>query len=670
MRAFIIICFVFSIKALSSQNQDTLKTNLQKELQEVVITGQFTETAIEDAVHKIRVIDNKTLNSGIFNDLSSVLEKEANMKLSQDNILGAGISIQGISGQNVKILINDIPVIGRLNGNVDLSQINLNNVERIEIIEGPLSTIYGTDALAGTINIITKKTLDYKNILNTYYESIGKYNLDLMLAREYKKQQLKYQFGRKYFNGWSEGQAFSLLPQSMPADTNRKKQWKPKEQFSHILSYNLNKGRYNISNSLEGFYEKITNKGMPREPYFESAFDEYYYTYRTNLNSDIKIKNKENDFKILLAYNRYNRIKRTLYNDLTSLSTTLVNDPSAQDTSIFELMLIKTIISNYQHEKIKYQLGVDIQYQTAQGQRILHGNQNQNNYAAFSTIEYLLNKNLTLRPSGRLIHNSNYNAPFIPAFNILYDFNKYKIRASYAKGFRAPDFKELFLNFVDINHNIVGNSLLLAEESDNYNLNIAYKNNLFRSIIKTDLSVFYNRIYNKIDLYSSPLNSEQYSYFNIEEYTTKGGSLNASCYFKKFELNVGASHIGSFNKLSETYNSPQYTYSTDYSISTLVYINTTSKLNLFYKYTGETPSFNLIDNNIVESFSQSYKMMDLSLNKTMFNNIISLTIGAKNLFDVKNIIKNSTDNSVHSSNNNKISIGYGRSYFIRLNFRL
>ena len=48
-------------------------------------------------------------------------------------------------------------MIGRLNGNIDLSQVNLLNVKRIEIVEGPLSVNYGSDALGGTINIITKK---------------------------------------------------------------------------------------------------------------------------------------------------------------------------------------------------------------------------------------------------------------------------------------------------------------------------------------------------------------------------------------------------------------------------------------------------------------------------------------------------------------------------------
>ena len=62
--------------------------------------------------------------------------------------------------------------------------------------------------------------------------------------------------------------------------------------------------------------------------------------------------------------------------------------------------------------------------------------------------------------------------------------------------------------------------------------------------------------------------------------------------------------------------------------------------------------------------------MDLSINKTMFDNMINVTIGAKNLFDIKNIKKNTNTASVHSSSNNNISIGYGRSYFLRLNFRL
>ena len=67
------------------------------------------------------------------------------------------MSMQGISGENVKILIDGVPVLGRLDGNIDLSKINLNDVDQIKVIEGPQSVSYGTNGMAGTINIIIKK---------------------------------------------------------------------------------------------------------------------------------------------------------------------------------------------------------------------------------------------------------------------------------------------------------------------------------------------------------------------------------------------------------------------------------------------------------------------------------------------------------------------------------
>ena len=125
------------ILSLFCQQTYCQEKTLFRDLDEVVVTGQLTEKSTEDAVHKARIISGEKLRSGLFLDLGQVLEKELNLSLSQDNILGSSISLQGISGQNVKILIDEIPVIGRLNGNIDLSQISLNNIERIEIIEGP-----------------------------------------------------------------------------------------------------------------------------------------------------------------------------------------------------------------------------------------------------------------------------------------------------------------------------------------------------------------------------------------------------------------------------------------------------------------------------------------------------------------------------------------------------
>jgi outer membrane receptor for ferrienterochelin and colicins len=145
------------------------------ELGEVVVTAQYRPTNVENSVFKMRVITAQKIQAMGAQNLRDVLANELNIRISQDNILGSGINMQGISGQNVKILVDGVPVVGRLNGNIDVSQLVMDNVERIEVIEGPLSVVYGTDALAGTINIITKKSQLRKFSFNagSYNESNG-----------------------------------------------------------------------------------------------------------------------------------------------------------------------------------------------------------------------------------------------------------------------------------------------------------------------------------------------------------------------------------------------------------------------------------------------------------------------------------------------------------------
>jgi outer membrane receptor for ferrienterochelin and colicins len=664
----------FFSHALFSQVQDSSiiqseKVSLKKNLAEVVVTGQLSQVNAKDAIHKIRVINNKILTSGIFNDLSNVLEKELNVRISQDNILGSSISMQGISGQNVKILINEIPVIGRMNGNIDLSQINLSNIERIEIVEGPMSTIYGSDALGGTINIITKQVSANTKVINTYYESIGKYNCDLLLTNKKENSSSSYSFGRKYFNGWNKNQEFQLIPTNELADTNRLKTWKPKEQFFHKITYNLKSNNVSVNNYFETFYEKITNLGKPREPYNETAFDEYFHTYRKNIGTDINIQNNMQKIRILLAYNKYDRTKETFYTDLTDLSRILVQDQSMQDTSCFDLLMSKIMLSRSDKENLNYQIGLDFQKQSAKGQRINNKYQDQADYAFFSIFEYKLNNLFSVRPSFRLIHNTKYKAPIIPALNILHSNKKYQIRFSYSKGFRAPNLKELYLDFVDINHNIVGNKLLSAEKSNNYSLNTSIENKIFGAKSYTNFSLFYNDISNKIDLTSSTDNSEQYSYFNVDKYITKGMSASTKISLNKIEMNFGISYTGRFNELYTSIDSPEFSYSLDYNLSSFISLGSKMKVNIFYKNTGKMPVFVEENNNLIEVFTEQYSLFDISINRRLYNDIIILSIGAKNLFDVTSIRKYKADNSVHSSSNNSL-VGYGRTFFTSLKFNL
>ena len=269
------------------------------------------------------------------NNLKDLLNKQTNMRLGYDNVLGSNVSVQGISGQNVKILIDGVPIIGRLNGNIDLGQINLNNVERVEIIEGPLSVDFGTDALAGTINLITDKEFfeGFSSNYNLYYESVGQYNSDLSFNFKHNLNSFKLDLGRKYFDGWSEDESFSLFPTSQLADTNRVKSWNPKEQFFGKIQFKNESNKNTIRVYYDSFYEKITNFGFPRLPYYENAFDDYYYTYRNNLGLDNKYNlNEKENFHLLSSFNSFKRIKNTYFKDLITLDEVLTNNSSDQDT--------------------------------------------------------------------------------------------------------------------------------------------------------------------------------------------------------------------------------------------------------------------------------------------------------------------------------------------------
>ncbi len=674
MRLIFFICLILYSEFSLSQEIDTISSNNDKviyfkNLSEVVVTGQLRETTIDKSLYNIRVIDQKKISSGLYGDLGTLLEKSLNINLSQDNVLGSSVSIMGISGRNVKILIDGIPVIGRLNGNIDLSQINLLNVDRVELVEGPMSTIYGSDALAGTINIITKKTFNHNLSLNTFYESIGKYNFDIHLSKNIKYNQFAYQFARKYFDGWSEGQEFSLLPVSLNADSNRVKQWKPKEQYINKLTHSFKRNKFFIHSYLELYNEKLTNLGSPVPPYFENAFDEFYKTKRYNIGLNAKYTKYNDEIRLFSSYSNYNRYKELIYKDLTNLTYEEIE--SSDNKTVFDAITTKIIYSNYIWSKLNFQFGLDFEFTTAEGQRILNNYKEQNDIASFLTIEYKLNDIISIRQSSRIIRNSNYNAPFIHSANSLLDFENYQIRIGYGKGFRAPDFKELFLNFVDVNHNIIGNEDLVAEKSMNYNFSNTFKVKINQTNIITKINSFYNIIENKINLYEDPSSIGRYSYFNIDKFKSKGININTKLSINKFEVSFGFSYMGTLSKTTDNSDlSKIWFFNTNYNSNSFIEINKNIYVNIFYKYIGKSPYYT-IDNEIVnQQLSDSYNLLDLALTKYFYNKKFNFTIGLKNIFDVKNIKRNQSSNSVHNAGNNYISVGYGRSVFTKFTFKL
>ncbi|MFT6938058.1 MAG: outer membrane receptor for ferrienterochelin and colicins, partial [Saprospiraceae bacterium] len=148
------VAFCFPILCFSQI--DTIWKEI--DIDDIIVTAQYAPTHSKNAVHQVKVIKAKEIQQQGQNNLAEVLTNQLNLNISTDPILGNGLNIQGIGGENVLIMIDGVPIIGRTDGNIDLSQINMNNVERIEIIEGAMSVQYGSNASGGVINVIMKKS--------------------------------------------------------------------------------------------------------------------------------------------------------------------------------------------------------------------------------------------------------------------------------------------------------------------------------------------------------------------------------------------------------------------------------------------------------------------------------------------------------------------------------
>lgn len=646
-------------------------------LNDVVITAQYAPNNPEKSVHKIRIIDQKKIQAMAANNLRDVLSNELNIRLQQDLIYGSFMSLQGIRGENVKIMIDDIPIVGRQEGNLDLMQINLNDVERIEIVEGPLSVNYGTNALAGTINIITKKSSKNKTSINftSYNENIGTYNLNGTLAFQLDKHRISLSGGRNFFQGWISGQNFWPDLSQPVADTTRYKTWKPRIQDFGRLQYNYTFKNLLIGYKGEFFNEKITNRGYPRAPYFESALDDYYYT--TRIDNSIYANGKISDngnIKFTAGYNYYERTKNTYAKDLTTLEQVLSGTPGAQDTSGFDQWMSRGSFSTSRSGSwINYEVGYDINYEKANGIRILDKAQSIGDYALFASAEISPFENFIVKPGLRAAYNTQYDAPLIPSLNLKYGVGDFSFRASYAFGFRAPSIKELYFDFVDINHNIHGNPDLKPEKSDNYSATVTYKLIKDQAILQTEVNGFYNNINNMINLIQSQQDSSYYLYFNIDNSRTTGISVNQSIARNHLKFNLGFSYVGIYNFDSQiSHQVTKYSFSPEVR-SSIMYEWKKAGLTaaFFYKFNGKTlrPVWDESAEAIINNYLGSYHTADLTLTKSLFENIFVISAGFKNLFDVKNVISQSSA-SAHSASSTSTPISMGRILFLKLDFNL
>lgn len=642
-------------------------------LHELIVTGQYAPSTPERAVHKVRVLDSQFFQRMAANNLAEGLRNELNIQLQQDNILGSSLSMQGLGGENVKILIDGVPVIGRMNGNVDLAQLDLTGIERVEIIEGPLSVSYGTNALAGTINLISKRGGAAPATIKAvaYAEHIGRLNTTLTATKHFGHNDLVITGGRNFFGGWDPSRPGFPDFGPTPADASRYQQWKPREQYFGRLNYRWIGKRWNFGYKGEAMQDRIINKGRPRAPYFETAFDEEYITVR--LDNAVFAEgrfNKGKRINALAAHNIFTRTRNTWFRDLTTLGEELADIEGMQDTSRFTLTNLRAVFSAVpDSNSFSYEVGVDINLETGAGERMEQGTQDIGDLAAFASMEYRPSERITLRPGVRYAYNTRYGAPLIPSLNLRWQVaDRLTMRGSYAQGFRAPGLKELFFFFVDVNHDIVGNPNLRAEHSHNFSASITYRHAKEKVVYLSEVNLFHNRIADLITL--AQVSGTRYSYINVGDHRTTGGTFGASWDNGHWLVSMGGGLTGRYDAIASERGDPWFWSPELRGALTHNWMSSGWSASIFCKYQGELANYvYLSDTEVTRGFIAPFTLADVNVGKKILANRLLISMGCKDLFDVQNV-QAAVAGGAHSGGGSSVPMTTGRTWFMRLDLDL
>lgn len=654
------------------------------ELNEVVVTGQYEPQSMKNAVYKVRTISAEKIKLRAATNVQQLLNTEFGFRFSNDLTLGvSNVEMMGMSGRNVKILLDGVPLVDRSDLKEALNQIDINTIERIEIVEGPMSVVYGTDALAGVINIITKgkngarfgvSARIQEETAGDEYEALngkGSHNKNIGVNWRNNGWSAMAGFSNNTFGGWNVPAKTSTRD-----EVNATQFWKPKDQYLANARVGYADAKFNIWYRADFVNEDITSRGGINPNY--TVVTQTYTTDR--LNNQLHANWNFNEKLSLTMVGGYTNLQRktktTQYNFATGAES-LTTGAGEQDVAKFNATLFRSTLQYRLSGFIALQPGIEINREGASGQRI-KGDPVINDYAFFASAEIKPLRILKLRPAVRLIKNSVYDAPAaVPSLNAMLNLTQQlDLRLGYGRGFRAPALRELYFDFFDASHSIMGNENLKAEKSNSFDASLtwnALRNNRLQLI--TTLAGFYNHFYDRIEYGQYENDPTVTTLINISKYKTTGFSIDNTFKYEDLQLNFGLSYIGRYNELTQgSFKSevPQFSWTPEF-FSNVIYTLPKIKgaVSLAFKHTGSRPSYQINSANPNEvrlAKVGSFTWTDLMINKTI-NKYLVLNAGVKNLFDITTLTNTATaSGGAHSSGGGVVPYSYGRSYVLGLAF--
>lgn len=699
---------LFSYTAFSQQSADIVKfqdTSKVEALNEVVITGQYNKQSVSKSIYEVQVINRRQIERLAANNLTDVLNHTLNLTIFPNSSTGkSSVSLFGLDGQYFKILVDNIPLLNEegLGNNTDLTQINLDDIEQIEIVEGSMGVEYGADAVSGIINIITKKSSRHKWEITPYIqeETIGnEYNLSdkgrhiqsLSIGHNISdKWYANASFYRQDFKGhFGERKGKNHLLN----DGLRGYEFLPKQQWSVKGLLRYNHENFNAFYRIEYFDEAIQryNRTVRENPdpatliTRPSASDEDHFTNRMFHHLGVEGKfAKKWDYNWTFSYQEQKRqVDDFTYFIKTGEKRNLQHYELESKNGIYSK---GTTSSTLEFLPLKVQLGYELFNikgfaSPFSGEFIQDPiNKRSESYDFFGSAELALTDKFNIRLGIRYMMNSAFSNEVALSLSSKYALpNGYELRAIVGTSPRNPNYDELYTYFVDVNHNVLGNENLQPERGSSVFLHLK-KDYWFRdSTVRwsNKLSGYYLNVDDRIELAVVNTTPLVYQFININKFRTWGLTYQQTLGFGNLQFGTGFVFAGQSKSINSEENwNDDFLYSLSMNANlSYEFPEAQTLISVLYKFNGPEEEYVQRqyqgDNVMTKGKRDSFQWLDASIRKHFFDKRFELTVGARNLLNVTRVNSSAfSGGELHSNAMTSLLLGYGRSYFVKLQYNL
>lgn len=472
------------------------------DLNPVIVTGTGTYHKAENSPVAVKVISAKELKDAQVTSVQDALSKLTTNITTHTNGMGTFVNFNGVSDDYILILENG----KRVSGDDRWNRISIDNIKRIEILPGAASALYGSDAIAGVINIITDESSQAVSAQsNTRISSKGRFEQDVNVDANIGKFSTFTSFNHKQADNWqvNKYQEFDENGTQVLKLTGRPM------SVGYVSNNVSERLEYKFSDKFDvyargDFYDYNTNR--PRTAtYFSQSKDkktgEYKYSEKTAYTYDLHHKSYNFGAGARWVPNKNTHIYLDVYNDNYSSKYDYWQTSTAEE---YEEVRKRT---HYYNETLKgifrladwnkLSAGTEFvqEYLNSASDNI--ENENTNTYNVFAQDELKIVGGLEAVVGVRYTYNDNFGSNFTPNAGLFYHIGGFRTRLSYAGGYRTPSLSQLYATDqakTSARYTIF-NTELKPEKNNFFNLNLEYANSWF----SVSASGFINKIKDMIN---------------------------------------------------------------------------------------------------------------------------------------------------------------------------